>query len=150
MRLRTVGLIATGGAVVVLLVSLVAGIGRGGGGAVARAGDPEAAAEARVRVQVLNAAGIAGLARAATLELRDRGFDVVEYGNTRAFGPDSSLVLDRVGVPEHAEAIAAALGIGRVESRPDTSLYVEATVVLGADWRGAAGETAPAGPLADP
>src|SRR5204862_8161214 len=35
----------------------------------------------RIRVQVLNATKIHGLARRATMLLRDRGFDVVETGN---------------------------------------------------------------------
>ncbi|HEX7938656.1 MAG TPA: LytR C-terminal domain-containing protein, partial [Gemmatimonadaceae bacterium] len=34
----------------------------------------------RVRVQVLNASSVRGLARRATLLLRDHGFDVVEAG----------------------------------------------------------------------
>jgi hypothetical protein len=99
--------------------------------------DPEQAPERRVRVEVLNAAGVAGLARTATNRLRDRGFDVVYYGNARSLHPDSSWVIDRVGDPAVAHHVARTLGISRVASRPDPDLYLEVTVVLGTDWEGA-------------
>ena len=91
----------------------------------------------RVRVEVLNAAGIPGLARTATDRLRDAGFDVVYFGNNRGFAPESSLVLDRVGKRENAENVARAVDIPRVLSRPDSTLFLEVTVVLGKDWAGA-------------
>ena len=47
----------------------------------------------RIRVQVLNATKIHGLARRATLLLRDRGFDVVETGNVND-SRDTTIVLD--------------------------------------------------------
>jgi hypothetical protein len=99
----------------------------------------EAAAELperRIRVEVLNAAGIPRLAQRGTDQLRDGGFDVVYFGNARGFHRDTSLVLDRVGDPAAAAAVAEAIGIERVRSEPDTSLYLEATVVLGRDWVG--------------
>jgi hypothetical protein len=89
----------------------------------------------RVRVQVLNATRTSGLARTATDVLRDRGFDVVEMGNARGFSPDSSVVLDRVGHVEPARQVADALGIRRVESKRDSNLVLDVTVVLGSDWR---------------
>jgi hypothetical protein len=61
---------------------------------------------------------------------------VVYFGNNRGFAPDSSLVLDRVGKREHADEVARAIDIPRVDSRPDTTLYLEVTVVLGRDWSG--------------
>jgi hypothetical protein len=88
-----------------------------------------------IRVEVLNASGQTGLARQGTAYLRDQGFDVVYYGNAPAgFGPDSSVVLDRAGHPQRARLVADALGIRNVVARPDTNLYVDATVVLGRDW----------------
>lgn len=88
----------------------------------------------RVRVEVLNGAGRAGMAGAATGALRDQGFDVVYFGNANAFDREQSVVLDRVGRLEHARAVADALGILRVSSEPDTNLYLDVTVVLGEDW----------------
>jgi hypothetical protein len=91
----------------------------------------------RVRVEVLNAGGVSGQARAATLELRDIGFDVVHYGNADRFDRETSAVVDRVGRPDLARSVAAALGIASVQSEPDPNLFVDVTVLLGREWRGA-------------
>jgi hypothetical protein len=88
----------------------------------------------RVRVQVLNATTTRGLARRATMVLRDRGFDVVETG-TSPTQLDSTLVLDRSGHPDRARRVADALGGARVEARPDSSRYLDVTVLLGRTWR---------------
>ena len=47
----------------------------------------------RIRVQILNATKTRGLARRATMLLRDRGFDVVETG-TLTQTSDSTRILD--------------------------------------------------------
>ena len=96
--------------------------------------DVNAPADTRVRVQVLNATTARGLARRATLLLRDRGFDVLEVG-TAPEQRDTTLVLDRSGHPEWAKRVADALGGARVESRPDSSRYLDVTVLLGRSWR---------------
>jgi hypothetical protein len=87
------------------------------------------------RIEVLNGTRAAGIARDATQQLRDAGFDVVYFGNAASSGRDSSVVYSRIENDEVAKAAAAVLGIGRVETQLDTSLYVDASVVLGADWR---------------
>ena len=136
-RLQTIGLFATLLAVAVLVGSLVAGmVGRGS--APAAPAPPQPAAQApvgRVRVQVLNASGRPGLAREATGLLRDRGFDVVEFGNGKGFPPDTSIVLDRAGRAEMARQVADAVHIRRIAARPDSNLYLDVTVVLGRDWK---------------
>ena len=96
--------------------------------------DVNASSDTRVRVQVLNATAIRGLARRATLHLRDRGFDVLEMGTWNE-QLDSTLVLDRSGHPEWAKRVADALGGARVVSRPDSSRYLDVTVLLGRTWR---------------
>ena len=144
-RFQTIGLFVTLHAVAVLVGSLAAGLAGGGASASAdesrsaapaepsRARPPTAAAP--VRVAVLNASGIPRLADRGRARLRDDGrFDVKEIGNAPGFSPDSSVVLDRVGQVDHARAVADALGISRVESRPDANLYLDVTVVLGKDW----------------
>lgn len=114
--------------VAALVGSFITGLG-GGAPRAAVDAQPEAA---RTRVEVLNGTSRAGLARSATERLRDAGFDVVYFGN----GPrtDSTVVLDRAGRPEAARAVAEALGVRQVRSRPDPGLYLDATVILGADW----------------
>jgi hypothetical protein len=88
----------------------------------------------RIRVQVLNATATRGLARRATMHLRDRGFDVLEIGTATEL-LDSTVVLDRSGHPAWAKRVADALGGARVESRPDSSRYLDVTVLLGRSWR---------------
>jgi hypothetical protein len=104
-----------------------------GGGPLAADRDARAPDGERIRVEVLNATRTRGLARRATRHLRDRGFDVVGTGNADA-PLDSTLVLDRSGHPEWARLVAEALGGASVESRPDTSRYLDITVLLGASW----------------
>jgi hypothetical protein len=87
----------------------------------------------RVRVQVMNATSTRGLARRATAFLRDRGFDVVDIG-TAAQSRDSTVVIDWSGRPEWATLVAQALGTRRIESRPDSSRYLDVTVLVGRDW----------------
>ena len=88
----------------------------------------------RVRVQVLNATRVRGLGRRAMLYLRDQGFDVVEVGTTTMLR-DTTLVLDRSRHPEWARNVATSLGTARVESRPDSSRYLDVTVLVGSAWR---------------
>jgi LytR cell envelope-related transcriptional attenuator len=140
-RLQTVGLFATLLLVAVLVGSLAAGLMGGRAGVVAAkgpagdsAGRHAARPAGRVRVEVLNASGVPGLAAQGRTLLRDRGFDVVQVGNAGGFAPDSSLVLDRVGHMATARAVADEIGIPRVYARPDSNVYVDVTVVLGKDW----------------
>ena len=88
----------------------------------------------RIRVEVLNATGTRGLARRATHYLRDRGFDVVAMGNAPA-PLDSSRVLVHTGRTDWGQLAAQAMGGAPVEARPDTSRYLDVTVLIGASWR---------------
>ena len=90
----------------------------------------------RVRVEVLNGSGVAGIAWDATRVLRDAGFDVVLFGNAGTYSDDPSVVMDRVGEVETARLVAEALGIPQVLSQPDSTLFVDVTVRLGPDWTG--------------
>jgi len=96
--------------------------------------DAEAPAGIRIRVEVLNATRVRGLARRATMHLRDRGFDVVNVGTSREVR-DSIIVLDRSGHPDWAALVARALGGARVEQALDSSRYLDVTVLIGATWR---------------
>ena len=90
----------------------------------------------RIKVEILNASGQRGLARRATFALRDAGFDVVRYANEDSRERrDSTLVLARSGHEDWARLVARALGGARVESRPDTSRYLDVTVLIGRTWR---------------
>ncbi len=87
----------------------------------------------RIKVEVLNATKTKGLARRATLFLRDRGFDVVGSGNVSEQRA-TTIVYDRSSHPEWARLVARAMN-APVTERPDSSRYLDVTVLLGADWR---------------
>lgn len=89
---------------------------------------------ARVRVQVLNSTKTRGLARRATMLLRDRGFDVVETGNIGQT-IDTTVVLDLSGHPEWASSVAKLFGTGKIQVRHDSSRYLDIAVLLGTTWR---------------
>ena len=126
--------------VVAGLVATAAYLGRRFPEAGAAEGEPRYVPRERVRVEVLNAAGVAGVARDVTNLLRDDGFDVVQYGNASSFDRDSTVVIDRVGRMELAEGVANALGIHNVLVEPDPDLFVDVTVMLGRDWAARAGD----------
>lgn len=90
-------------------------------------------AGARIRVEVLNASDTKGLARRAMLVLRDAGFDVVFFGNS-AERADTTRILDRSGHPEWAALAARAMRPARVESLPDSSRFLDLTVLIGRTW----------------
>ena len=88
---------------------------------------------ATVVIEVLNATDRSGLARIATMRLRERGIDVVAFGN--ASEPvDSTLLVVRRGDERAAERVRRALGLGRVLVDRDSSLFLDVTVLLGADF----------------
>jgi LytR cell envelope-related transcriptional attenuator len=95
--------------------------------------DARAPEGTRIKVEVLNATKTKGLARRATLYLRDRGFDVVGSGNVTEQRA-TTIVYDRSSHPEWARLVARAMH-APVAARSDSSRYLDVTVLLGADWR---------------
>ena len=95
--------------------------------------DARAPEGVRIKVEVLNATQTKGLARKATVYLRDRGFDVVGSGNVTE-QRTSTVVYDRSGHTEWARLVGRAMNAPVVE-RPDSSRYLDVTVLLGGDWR---------------
>jgi hypothetical protein len=95
-----------------------------------------APAGVRIKVEVLNGTKTKGLARRATLFLRDRGFDVVGSG-TEAAQRGTTVVFDRSGHPDWAARVGRAMSAPVVTQR-DSSRYLDVSVILGANWRPAA------------
>lgn len=93
-----------------------------------------APAGVRVRVQVLNGSGRNGLARRATQQLRDHGYDVVGYGSA---GDTTAVTEVQVTAASRAwgERIVKALTRGRVREREERLGYVDVVVLLGHDWQ---------------
>ena len=127
--------LAIGALVVVIMGVSSALLSRKVTGSVFGMGSPDRAPSGvRVRVQVLNATATRGLAQRATDLLREKGFDVVEIGTNRE-KMDSTMVLDRSNHPDWARRVAAAMGGAQVLARPDSSRYLDVTVLIGSSWR---------------
>ena len=90
-------------------------------------------AGAHVRVEVLNATDTKGLARRAMLVLRGAGFDVVFFGNSPERA-DTTRILDRSAHADWAALAARAMGRALVEEKPDTSRFLDLTVLVGRNW----------------
>ena len=98
--------------------------------------DSSAQKTGRIQVNIMNATSQRELARTVMEYLRNRGFDVVELGN---FTPEPrSFVLGRTGDVRSARNVALALGIADscVRLEPDSTLFLDASVYIGADYRG--------------
>lgn len=108
-----------------------------------------ASADEPLRVEVLNGAGEPGIAERAAQRLRSRGFDVVFYGNAENFDFESTRVLARSDRMQEVRRLAGVLSVDSVRREPRPELYLDATVILGGDWRQhmppAAPDTADAG-----
>jgi hypothetical protein len=93
--------------------------------------------ERAIRLQVLNGCGVKGLARIVSPALRAKGFDVRETRNAGSFRYTRSMVLDRVGRPELAYAVADSLGIDRSQVTTEISrnlVDIDVTLIVGADY----------------
>lgn len=88
----------------------------------------------RVRVEVLNGTKTRGLARRATMVLRDHGFDVVET-STDVVARDTTIVYDLNGHADWAANVAKLFTPARVVTRRDTSRYLDIAVSIGSTWR---------------
>ncbi|HEY0931509.1 MAG TPA: LytR C-terminal domain-containing protein [Gemmatimonas sp.] len=89
----------------------------------------------RVVVRIVNMSGVRGLARRATLLLRDFGYDVVDYDSQPKTERPSTEILVHKGQTDLAERLQRALGVGTFTPSNDTSRYVDLTVLLGRDWQ---------------
>lgn len=76
------------------------------------------------------------MAHAATRLLRQAGIDVVDFGNAPASVGhlDSTRILVRRGDASVGERVRRALGTGRVRLAIDSTLLLDVSVLLGADF----------------
>ena len=88
----------------------------------------------RILVEVLNASGKAGLARAGTRLLRRAGIDVVTFGNAPIEPIDSTRILVRRGSVAAGEQVRRVLKVGKVVLRPDSTKLLDVSVLLGTDF----------------
>jgi hypothetical protein len=127
---------------IIVALLVVVGIGwliwralSSGGGALDNYAPADARAPegTRIKVEILNGTKTKGLARRATQYLRGRGFDVVGSGTNIELRA-TTVVYNRSSHPEWARLVARALNATAV-NQPDSSRYLDVTVILGADWR---------------
>jgi len=103
------------------------------GGAGERGQQPIPGEGVRITVEVLNATGVDGLARATTRQLRNAGIDVVYFGTASSDTLEQTYIAVRRGDTTAAMRIRAALGVGRIVVEPDSRLLLDASVFLGRD-----------------
>jgi hypothetical protein len=91
----------------------------------------------RIQVEVLNGCGIKGLAEKLTDYLREQNIDVVSRGNYSSFTVKRTMIFDRIDNNERTGELAAVLGIDeeQVQVKKDNNLQLDATIVLGADYK---------------
>lgn len=98
---------------------------------------PAAAAPDSFTLTVRNGAGITGAAAQISESLTDRGFDVVDVGNTDTAVYTETLVIYKSDEFEAAaQSVTEALGLGRLVQ--DVSFYQfdsDVLLILGSDWK---------------
>ena len=89
-----------------------------------------------IQVEVRNGCGVTGLAAQLRTHLRHTGFDVVAVGNHTVSNVAETVVVDRVGNPEAARKVAAAMGLpeSRVVEEIRTDYFLDASVIIGQDY----------------
>jgi hypothetical protein len=94
-----------------------------------------APAGVRIRVRVVNATDQRGLARRATLFLRDMGYDVVDFDGDRKERRDHSAIVAHAAHDDWGTRLQRAMATTVLERSTDTSRYVDFTVLVGRDWQ---------------
>lgn len=89
----------------------------------------------RITVKVWNASGKPGLAYSVTRFLRQKGFDVVEWGN-HAAQEAQTRVIDRKGIIRNARDAAVALGVETFVSEPNPNALVDVEILIGQNFSG--------------
>lgn len=90
-----------------------------------------------IQLDVQNGTGINGIASVFSDYLRKFGFDVVEMGNYKSDDVSKTKILSRKEDLTNAEKIAIALGVNKkyVTQQINPSLFIDATVVIGKDFK---------------
>jgi hypothetical protein len=94
----------------------------------------------RVRVEILNGTGAAGLAQQVAAVVVPAGGQVVKTGNAPAFGrPFTQVIYYRDENKAPAAGLLAAIGAGRVLKEPTDIGVFDITIIVGADFKSAPG-----------
>ncbi len=91
--------------------------------------------ERRLKIEVLNGSGEPGAARVVGDLLLGYGYDVVSVDNADGFDYEVTHVIDRAGIGASIEELAARVGCDSIFVDLEPDLLLDATVILGGDWR---------------
>lgn len=89
----------------------------------------------RISIEVLNGAGDPGAAAAVAGRLREMGFDVKTFASAPPYDKARTIVYDRSGRSGAAQIVADSLGLEAPQRELMPDLYLDATVMLGSDWK---------------
>ncbi|NBW93263.1 MAG: LytR family transcriptional regulator [Bacteroidetes bacterium] len=89
-----------------------------------------------IQLEVMNGAGVDGLAAEMSDYLRDVGFDVVAVDNYVQSDVARTVVMDRIGNPDAAQQISLALGLeeDRIQQELKPTWFLDASVIIGQDY----------------
>ena len=89
-----------------------------------------------IQLEVMNGAGVDGLAAEMSDYLRDVGFDVVAVDHYMQSDVARTVVMDRIGNPDAAQQIALALGLeeDRIQQELKPTWFLDASVIIGQDY----------------
>lgn len=105
-------------------------------------------APSRVRVEVLNGAGVPGLGRRATTDLSELGFQVIGAPGNRGTGASRTVVLNGPGRADSAATLVASVPGSVAQLDPELGSTLQ--LVVGSDYAGAKAVTVTATPSARP
>ena len=88
-----------------------------------------------IRVEVLNGAGVGGIARRMTDFLRRKGFDVIDFGNAKSFNYHETVVLHRGEDRTAGQLVAQAIRTTNIVDQKNPFLTLDVTLILGRDYR---------------
>ena len=94
------------------------------------------------KVQILNGCGVKGVAERLTNIIRQKGFDVAEFGNYTPLGEEGyyydvpeTIVIDRSGEYDAAKKIARILETDNIIKQISKELMVDVTIIIGKDYK---------------
>lgn len=89
----------------------------------------------RLKVEVLNGSGEKGAAGQVGDLLLSLDYDVVAVDNAESFDYETSVLLDRSGAGRPIAELGERIGADSIVVDPDPDLLLDATLILGRDWR---------------
>jgi hypothetical protein len=106
------------------------------------ADDPAQRAAEAAKIEILNGAGVQGLAQATADWLKPQGVNAVSIGTAERMDYASTVIMDYTGKPYTARWLAGLFNVSEANiiSGSDSASSVDIRVILGQDW------TAPTSP----